>query len=1274
MCYEYVYNATTPANSYFKPVSEASAHVCSGKWSGNYLNYASMQTLDEFRWIMTGGYRSVDTNTSSTNIDTVLTKTWSSSDKASKDNVPNKTTSLVSGATPFSWSSATTRIWGLGSRMWITKEGAIDTATSAIAYGSQRDDEHSKDKNAVYEVYINVAACVSADLKEDNCVQYGKAYKPEGLMQQYAMQLRFSAFGYLFHSGTEKQQRDGGVLRARMNYIGPYKPVPGKPDVPNDGAPEWDAATGIMKTNPAADDAADTNSTFDISVSNSGAMNYLNKFGYSAKDYKSKDPVSELYNTVLRYYKGLGNVDSYTTGTTAAYADGFPVITKWRKVDSSTMGADPIVYSCQKNFILGIGDVNAHRDANLQGSTLRSSLEPTLPSEIAADTSVNVTTATDMVGTLEGKAGLGGIYGDTSSGNCWSIYNQCHTYYIAGLAYDAHTGDLRSTLTGPGYTADNDMSDKQTVNTYWLDVMENQTYKHKNQYWLAAKYGGFKVPSGFSPYASSNGTSTLPLSSWYNNSDTSAGLSITSGLTFTTDVSGDDDKRPDNYFFGNSPATMKSGLITAFSKIARELDDAHSATYVTPSPNVGSGDGSYASSYSPATWTSSVVGAMASYDARGVVTVDSRLGWDARDKLEARSDPRVIVTYCDATPTGIPFSAKALAKCPTTGRLNYASFAKITDATSKSSTAAADYLAYVRGSRANEIGASVGETTDHIYRQREFLLGDIVNAKVNAVGHPVMTYYDVYNPGYSSFKRNYANRRTVVYAASNDGMLHAFDGTLPGYIETKASDGSTTKTVSDCPYCGQELFAYIPSFVYGTKATAASTGLASFGSPTRTHHYLVDATPLEIDLDISNVCATGTNSTTTQCRKAGSKPDWRTLLIGGLGKGGKGFYALDVTNPGSVTTTSTTSGQSTTVAKVKTDGDWTSEEEVAKKVLWEFPNSTDSVTIGQMGFSYGAPTFLKTRKYGWVVVFTSGYNNSDGKGYFFFVNPRTGALLETVATPEGSASVPLNLAQADAYVPNHSDFTGDAIYAGDLQGNLWRVDVSGIAAYGSAVKMATLYKKEGVPQPVTTRPLIEIDPMTSKRYVMVGTGRLLADSDIASTAVQSIYSVYDGTKGLGDFQEASVYSTPLTRTQLVANTNVLEGIGSSPSSPAGWYIDLPISASAAERVNVDPVANAGVAAFAVNLPNTSVCSPSGTGYAVAINVGNGKSVLQSSGVGFVAKSDTMKGLITDVAIQNVNGKLRMIVGDSQGTTITPPAALSTGGKVKRMNWREVPTQ
>ncbi|REN18389.1 hypothetical protein DSI41_12680, partial [Mycobacterium tuberculosis] len=71
--------------------------------------------------------------------------------------------------------------------------------------------------------------------------------------------------------------------------------------------------------------------------------------------------------------------------------------------------------------------------------------------------------------------------------------------------------------------------------------------------------------------------------------------------------------------------------------------------------------------------------------------------------------------------------------------------------------------------------------------------------------------------------------------------------------------------------------------------------------------------------------------------------DWHSLLVGGLGKGGKSYYAIDVTDPASMST----------------------EAAVAAQVKWEFSDTT-------MGYSYGAPIVVKTKKYGWVVMLTSG--------------------------------------------------------------------------------------------------------------------------------------------------------------------------------------------------------------------------------------------------------------------------------------------------------------
>ena len=1207
-CYSYtVVNSGTKAapdysSSYFAPSGKASSHVCGGSsaWSGNYLNWSSMQTLDAFRWVLTGGYRSVDTESQ-----TILTKTYAGFDSSVMPNKLLDGSSAVRGATPLNWSALATKLRNLGTAMHFTKDdGNLDG--SVVDYTGQSANDLKS--STVYRVYVNVKVCDASVGLENNCKAYGRNAKPEGLMQAYASQLRYSAFGYYNHSGTTSQQRDGGVMRARMKYIGPTRTVPGSAALANP-ASEWNASTGIMVSNPDAADASQTVSRaavagWSVGVGNSGVMNYLNKFGYSAKSYKSKDPVSELYYAALRYFKHLGNVGSYTdlsgagdSATAQSWLDGFPAITDWD---------DPIVYACQKNFVLGIGDVNTHRDANLYGSTLRagSSLEPRLPDDVAADRSVNVATATDMVGKLEGAASLGSLYGDSGTSSCADIGSKCNSYYIAGLAYDAHTTDIRSDLAGT-----------QSVNTYWMDVLEGQAYKHKNQYWLAAKYGGFDVPSGFSAYDAGNSTSTIGESAWYNSTDTLARAGAGGTLSFSTDTSKTIDKRPDNYFPGNQPDVMLSGLTKAFAKISSEADASTSTALATASPNVtSSGAVSYSATYDPKTWTGKVIASSVAFAADGTPTLTPM--WDARALLDASTvtaSTRKIVTCCTASGSapGLPFTDASLRKAALNERTYYASFASV-PGVAAGSQSAADYVAYLRGDTSNELGATGGK-----YRARAYRLGDVVNAKPVAVGPPSRAYYDLSNPGYSSFKSANARRKTVVYAGANDGMLHAFDGS----VGTAAS--------------GSELFAYIPSFAYGNADTAAGSGLAALGSPSFTHHYFVDGTPGQFDVDLAKT--QGSSSTT---------PDWRTLLIGGLGKGGTGYYAIDVTDPAS----------------------WSGEAEVAGKLLWEF-------TDPRMGYSYGEPSVVKTKKYGWVVVLTSGYNNSDGVGYIFFVNPRTGALLEAVATPDGSPSEPLNLSHQTAYVPAYTDMTADAVYAGDLQGHLWRVDLTGTAAYKAPTLIAKLANADGTAQPVTTRPLIEIEPNSSKRYVMVGTGRLMADSDIVSASQQSFYAIVDGRAASGAFYVSTTLpsgvSFPVTRGALNADTSLLTGIGSAPASTMGWYTDLPVSNGIAQRVNIDPIANQGVVSFAGNLPNGQACNPSGTGTQYAVSFATGRTVLIDVNKAAIASTTTTTGLLTDIAIQRVDGKLFLYNG-SGGQVLSPPANLSTASGVKQLNWREVP--
>ncbi|HET7864905.1 MAG TPA: PilC/PilY family type IV pilus protein [Burkholderiaceae bacterium] len=100
-------------------------------------------------------------------------------------------------------------------------------------------------------------------------------------------------------------------------------------------------------------------------------------------------------------------------------------------------------------------------------------------------------------------------------------------------------------------------------------------------------------------------------------------------------------------------------------------------------------------------------------------------------------------------------------------------------------------MAYLRGDRQQEIVNGGADRTRH------HVLGDIVNSKALPVGRPSAPLFNAFNPGYSAFRSQYAGRKTVVYAAANDGMLHAFDGSVPG------TSGAA------CETCGRKQFAYL---------------------------------------------------------------------------------------------------------------------------------------------------------------------------------------------------------------------------------------------------------------------------------------------------------------------------------------------------------------------------------------------------------------------------------------------------------------------------------
>lgn len=172
----------------------------------------------------------------------------------------------------------------------------VGAAPSSVRSIVQKAADASRGKPNVtgYRLPVVVQVCNPASAGgaaglPSACRAYGSHYKPEGLMQQYgrgdgpdSRPARFAVFGYQL---TSTNDVSGGVLRTRMKYLDRTQSENGITY-----GKEWDERTGVLAVNPDPEDARKTN------VSNSGAINYINKFGDVGR-YKGLDTAAELFYT-----------------------------------------------------------------------------------------------------------------------------------------------------------------------------------------------------------------------------------------------------------------------------------------------------------------------------------------------------------------------------------------------------------------------------------------------------------------------------------------------------------------------------------------------------------------------------------------------------------------------------------------------------------------------------------------------------------------------------------------------------------------------------------------------------------------------------------------------------------------------------------------------------------------------------------------------------------------------------------------------------------------
>ena len=840
-------------------------------------------------------------------------------------------------------------------------------------------------------------------------------------------------------------------------------------------------------------------------------------------------------------------------------------------------------------------------------------------------------------------------------------------------------------------TTATDTNPAQHMTTFTLGLGASGYMRYSSTY-DSDTSGDFYTVKGVSPYLPANGIAADPsngVCSWQSTGNCNWPVPTADEQTTVDDLWHAGVNGRGAYFSATDPVSLSNSISSALKQVSAQSGVA-AASSISNSILTPADSYVFSGSYKSVEWTGDVI-RFALDPVYGIpgTTVD----WSAQSKLDAKTAASRSIYTFDSSVATTKLKAFTAANFASSANFLEPNISTLTQyqclypdicltATNKdtSHAAGANLVNYLRGDRTYE-----GTETDNskYYRQRTHVLGDIANAQVVYVTTPSRSYADA---GYAEFKSAQASRQAMVYAAANDGMVHAIaargsttteslvkaaaDAYVAAVLDptdaTKATTAATTSTAATSALAsdttiGQELWAYIPSMVLPNLYRLADKKYAD------KHRYFVDATPTVGDICVSNC----TNAATAV---------WKTILVGGLGRGGRGYYALDVTDP------------------------------TNPKALWEFNDAN-------LGYTYGSPKIAKLSNGTWVVLLTTGYNNvpnddgsgGDGVGRLYVLNANTGAAISGVSplsTGVGDTTTPSGLTKITAAVNSPTtDATIVAVYGGDLLGNLWRFDVNDqVGATGFEAQLfAVLKDGSGNTQPITTQPIVSTVSSTSASniyIVIVGTGQLLAESDASLTTQQTIYGIVDHRE-TGTVASNPIYDNPggaprLTSAGVNSNNFVMQKL-TSTSCPAGalsylcssgetvmtstayavdlkvnngWFVDL---INPAERANLDGALALGTLVMNTNAPSSVACELGGKSYQYWLDYKSG-GYIPSAGNPAIAGNKVADALVTAPTLYLVEGGLRVGtqvgIGPSGFSSRKVPVS-AEASITQRTSWREL---
>ncbi len=428
-----------------------------------------------------------------------------------------------------------------------------------------------------------------------------------------------------------------------------------------------------------------------------------------------------------------------------------------------------------------------------------------------------------------------------------------------------------------------------------------------------------------------------------------------------------------------------------------------------------------------------------------------------------------------------------------------------------------------------------------ILGSRPVFVGAAQGARRNHAPYPVAGPDD-----YAAFANRVRSRSALVYVGANDGMLHGFDAAS-----------------------GAEVFAYVPNKLIDGGQRFATRLDARVAAPDDIHA-LVDITPGVEDVFIRP--AAGLD------HKA-----WRTVLVGGLGAGGKGYFALDITDP---------------------DGSFRSEDDGGDAVLWEFTDADDfhpadpdgnplvgvdgrnahddqGALVKDLGYARSRARIAMSNlqdvdgQRRWTALFGNGPGSTAGRAVLFilFIDQgmdgwRPQDMVKLSSSP-ALASEQNNGLGEPALLDTDLNGTVDLAYAGDLLGNLHRFDLSSQdAAQWTASIVFRATSPDGAAQPISDPPLVLQRPGRPGFIILLAAGGCSADAAAADATAHSLFGILDA--GSTDTPASGIAHRQLTDipgggNAAFARQRVVSPGPAGPSSPepaaSGWRLDFAAEAS-----------------------------------------------------------------------------------------------------------------